>query len=63
MTFEDNEGKLKGQTGFEYILLLAGVLVIIALITILVRGGIFQPAQEDINQSVATIKGFASALK
>jgi|GEM_PF-5518341 len=46
----------------EYLLLLAGVMVIIVLLTILIRGGIFIPATNEINTSVATIKGFASAL-
>lgn len=52
----------KAQTVMEYLLLLAGVMVIIILLTILVRGGIFIPATSEINTSVATIKGFGSAL-
>lgn len=46
----------------EYLLLLAGVMVLIVLLSILLRGGIFVPATNEINTSVATIKGFGSAL-
>ncbi|MEM4254724.1 MAG: hypothetical protein QXR53_00145 [Candidatus Norongarragalinales archaeon] len=52
----------KAQTVMEYLLLLAGVMVIIVLITILVRGGIFIPASNEISTSVSTIKAFGSAL-
>ena len=55
--------RFKGQTVFEYVLLLAGILVMVVLITILIRGSIFGPASGEINQSAATIKGFASALQ
>ncbi|MBS3070031.1 class III signal peptide-containing protein [Candidatus Micrarchaeota archaeon] len=52
----------KAQTALEYMILLAGILVVIVLLTIMIRGGIFIPAQNEINTSVATIKGFGSAL-
>lgn len=46
----------------EYLLLLAGVMVIIVLLTVLIRGGIFVPATNEINTSISTIQGFGSAL-
>jgi len=52
----------KSQTALEYMILLAGVLVVIILLTILIRGGIFIPATNEINTSVSTIKAFGSAL-
>ena len=55
--------KNKGQTTVEYVMLLAGILVVVVLLTVLLRGSIFNPAQDEINTSVATIKGFASALR
>ncbi len=54
--------KLKAQTVMEYLLLLAGVMVLLVLISILLRGGILIPAQEEIGGNVATIKAFTSAL-
>ena len=53
----------KGQTTLEYVLLLAGLIVIIVLISVLIRGGVFAPAQEDIGSSVATIKGQIASVK
>ncbi|MFH1056476.1 MAG: hypothetical protein V1717_01615 [Candidatus Micrarchaeota archaeon] len=38
----------KSQGMFEYILLLAGILLIVVLAIVLLRGGIFQGAQQDI---------------
>ncbi|MFH1056475.1 MAG: hypothetical protein V1717_01610 [Candidatus Micrarchaeota archaeon] len=52
----------KSQSVIEYLLLIAGVLVLIVLVTILIRGSIFAPATQEIESSAATIKGFASAL-
>ncbi|HIH20472.1 TPA: class III signal peptide-containing protein [Candidatus Micrarchaeota archaeon] len=53
----------KGQTTVEYVVLLAGMLIVVVLVTLLIRGSIFNPAQDEINASAATIKGFASALR
>lgn len=40
----------KGQGTFEYILLLAGVLLIVVLAIVLIRGGLFQPSQQNIQR-------------
>ena len=53
----------KAQATIEYVMLLAGIIIIVVLVSILIRGAIFAPAQNEINTSVATIKGFASALR
>ena len=63
MKNETGKNESRGQTVFEYVLLLGGVLVLVVLLTLLIRGGIFGPAQNEINTSVATIKGYASALQ
>ena len=43
-------GMKKGQGTFEYILLLAGVLLIVVLAIVLLRGGIFQGSQANIQK-------------
>ncbi|MEM0475348.1 MAG: class III signal peptide-containing protein [Candidatus Norongarragalinales archaeon] len=40
----------KGQGTFEYILLLAGILLIVVLAIVLLRGGIFQTSQANIQR-------------
>ena len=40
----------KGQGTFEYILLLAGVLLIVVLAIVLLRGGLFQGSQANIQK-------------
>lgn len=40
--------RFKGQGMFEYILLLAGILLIVVLAVVVLRGGIFQGANKDI---------------
>jgi len=40
----------KGQGTFEYILLLAGILLIVVLAIVLLRGGIFQSSQSNIQR-------------
>ncbi len=40
----------KGQGTFEYILLLAGILLIVVLAIVLLRGGIFQTSQSNIQR-------------
>lgn len=37
---------MRGQGAFEYVLLLAGVLLIVVLAVVLLRGGLFIPAQQ-----------------
>lgn len=44
------KGAKKGQGTFEYILLLAGVLLIVVLAIVLLRGGIFQSSQASIQR-------------
>lgn len=43
--------RFKGQGMFEYILLLAGILLIVVLAVVVLRGGIFQGAQKDTQTS------------
>ncbi|PIO06626.1 hypothetical protein COT29_00175 [Candidatus Micrarchaeota archaeon CG08_land_8_20_14_0_20_59_11] len=38
----------RGQGAFEYVLLLAGVLLIVVLAVVLLRGGIFQSGGKDV---------------
>ncbi len=40
--------RLKGQGMFEYILLLAGILLIVVLAVVVLRGGLFGGAEKDI---------------
>ncbi|MEM4254725.1 MAG: hypothetical protein QXR53_00150 [Candidatus Norongarragalinales archaeon] len=41
---------LKGQGMFEYILLLAGILLIVVLAIVVLRGGLFGGAEQDIQR-------------
>lgn len=49
----------KGQGAFEYVLLLAGVLLIVVLAVVLLRGGLFTPASNNaqVQTCVNTIAG------
>jgi len=40
----------RGQGTFEYVLLLGGVLLIVVLAVVLLRGGLFQSGAQDINK-------------
>ncbi|HLC38055.1 MAG TPA: class III signal peptide-containing protein [Candidatus Norongarragalinales archaeon] len=55
--------KRKGQTTTEYLFLIAGILVLVVLITVLIRGGIFNPAQQDIGQSADTLKNLTATIR
>lgn len=53
----------KGQVSLEYLMLIAGALVLIVVLILLFKGNIFQPAQSDIANRSGEIKSAIAGLQ
>ncbi len=53
----------KSQVSLEYLLLIAGALVLIVILLFLFKGNLFGPAESDIANRSGEIKGVISSLQ
>lgn len=54
--------KMKGQTAMEYIYLLVAAIFFVALVIVLVRGGIIGTQSQQINNSASILHSYISNI-
>jgi len=46
----------KGQTALEYILILAGAMLLVVAVTLIIRSQVFTPVSRNVESNASTIK-------